>query len=89
MTRTILRMQHVARTIGRELDTFTERVPALADFRDHAVSADSLFGRALASYPDFDFQAMYQAVTHSVHVIVLAKKLREAEPASISEFPER
>jgi hypothetical protein len=88
MTRAILRMRHVARTIGAELDALTHSVPELAAFRDHARAADSLFGKALASYPDFEFQAMYRAITHSVHVIVLAKELRAAEPESLRAFPE-
>jgi hypothetical protein len=88
MTRAILRMQHVARTIAAELDTLVETVPQLGNYRDHARAADSLFGKALASYPDFDFQSMYMAVTRSVHVIVLARELRAAEPDAISEFPQ-
>ena len=88
MTRAILRMQHVARTIAAEVDSLVDRIPDVAPFRDHARAADSLFGTALASYPDFEFQAMYRAITHSVHVIVLAKDLRAAEPASIREFPQ-
>lgn len=88
MTRAILRMQHVARTIAAELDDLSGRVPDVATYRDHARAADSLFGKALASYPDFEFQAMYRAITHSTHVIVLAKELRAAEPTSLREFPQ-
>lgn len=88
MTRAILRMQHVARTLATELDALTGRVPGVAKYRDHARAADSLFGKALASYPDFEFQAMYKAITHSTHVIVLAKELRATEPDSLREFPQ-